>query len=72
MKTWKRGDLCTVRGESDTAFRVIEANERSAYLERLDSIGVGLGHGREGLDKLTPLAITDIELVTLVRRRRKS
>lgn len=67
----RKGDLCTVDGEGDTAFIVREANERSAYLARADGIDGAIGHGREGLHKLHPLALADIEFVTTARRRGK-
>ena len=67
----RKGDLCTVDGEGDTAFIVREAGKRSAYLARVDGRDGAIGHGREGLHKLHPLALADIEFVTIARSRRK-
>ncbi len=66
----RRGDLCTVDGEGDTAFVVREAGRRSCYLARVDGQDGSLGHGRENHAKLHPLVLADIELVTTARRRR--
>jgi hypothetical protein len=73
MEPWKRGDLCTVAGEGDIAFRVREAPSRryrnSAYLERVDGLDGALGHGREGLGNLVRLHLADLMLVTVAKRR---
>lgn len=67
----RKGDLCTVDGEGDIAFIVRETGKRSAYLARVDGRDGAIGHGREGLHKLHPLALSDIEIVTTARRRRR-
>lgn len=73
MKPWKKGELCTVAGEGDIAFRVREAPSRrypgSVYLERVDGQDGELGHGREGVGNLKRLRLADLVLVTVAKRR---
>lgn len=69
MKRWRVGDLCTVDGEGDVAFIVREAGPRSCYLARVDGRDGAVGHGHEGYSKLRPLALDDLEIVSVARRR---